>query len=96
MELYSIARTDYTSDKKYIFHCDEHWYETTNNEIPRFTEDEVIRIAKQMQRHYVPQYRLRIANFSGTEYVIHNDKLSPLTKPNSQRKTKGIGLFMRL
>lgn len=71
--LYSIKNV---KTNRYIIHCDENWYEATENEVRLFTKEQAEAIAKQMRSHYV--YNIVISN--GTETYEYGKKKSEPAK----------------
>lgn len=61
-KLYSIK---INKTGRYVKYCDEHWYETSSEELRLFTKDEAEKIREQMKNHYV--YALTISD--GTEVL---------------------------
>lgn len=62
-KLYSIK---INKTGRYVLYCDEHWYETSSEELRIYTKSECERIKEQMKSHYV--YGLTISD--GTETIL--------------------------
>ena len=60
---------------RYVSYCDECWYETTENPIYIFTEQEARKIAQQMKSHYV--YDISVIAEDGT--TVFSTKKNPMT-----------------
>lgn len=80
-KLYSIKNK---KTGRYVIHCDENWYEATENEVHLFTKEQAEAIAKQLREHYV--YHVIISN--GDETYEYGKKIPEPVK--TLKKSIGI------
>ena len=75
-KLYSV-RIDRSG--RYVKDCDDCWYESEAENIPRYTKERALEIARQMEKHYV--YDVTISN--GSETIVRSFKKDQAEKKNS-------------